>query len=45
MNCRTYHAPKQAGRLPCGFLVAVFAGIPSARRAAAVQPIVAMRAE
>ena len=27
------------------FLVAVLAGIPSARRAAAVQPIVAMRAE
>jgi len=27
------------------FLVAVLAGIPSARRAAAVQPIVAIRAE
>ena len=27
------------------FLVAVLAGLPSARRAAAVQPIVAMRAE
>ena len=38
-------AQKDAAAAATSFFVALLAGIPSARRAAAVQPMVAMRAE